>query len=362
MNPTNDVLEKRIAALEGGVMALATSSGQAAQMVALTTIAEAGDNIVSSTYVLVACCSAAAAARPFKPRALSLTVAALFSFPPLRTHSLVVPLPHVHLPTVSSSRSYGGTHSQFANSFPRLGITVKFVGGTNVADFEAAIDAKTKAIYIEACANPAFVVHDIKAVRSVRAAAPALCARCCTRPARHSHKVLTDRHPSPVIVTPYSPPVAAATSQLQIADVAHKHGIPLVVDNTFGASGWLVRPFDHGADIIVASTTKWTGGHGTTIGGIVVDSGRFPWNNGKVRVALRTLQAQSNHDERGLGAAHLASAVESRRAKPWRSMTQAHLSPVHRDTSPSIISRSSRASRSRRRATTACASSTRSRP
>ena len=90
-------------------------------------------------------------------------------------------------------------------------------------------EAKTKAIYIEACANPAFVVHDIKA----------------------------------------------------LADIAHKHGIPLIVDNTFGAAGWLVRPFDHGADIIVASATKWIGGHGTSIGGVIVDACRFPWNNGK---------------------------------------------------------------------------------
>lgn len=175
MNPTNDVFEKRVAALEGGVMALATSSGQAAQLLAISTIAEAGDNIVSSTYV------------------------------------------------------YGGTYNQFKVSFPRLGLGVKFVEGVDPAAFEAAIDAKTKAIYIEACANPAYVVHDIRAM----------------------------------------------------ADLAHKHGIPLIVDNTFGAAGWLVRPFDHGADIIVASATKWIGGHGTTIGGVIVDSGRFPWNNGK---------------------------------------------------------------------------------
>ena len=175
MNPTNDVFEKRVAALEGGVMALATSSGQAAQMLAITTIAEAGDNIVSSSNV------------------------------------------------------YGGTYNQFKVAFPRLGLTVRFVEGVDPAAFEAQIDAKTKALYIEACANPAYVVHDIKA----------------------------------------------------LADVAHKHGIPLIVDNTFGAAGWLVRPFDHGADIIVASATKWIGGHGTTIGGVIVDSGRFPWNNGK---------------------------------------------------------------------------------
>jgi len=98
-----------------------------------------------------------------------------------------------------------------------------------VADFEKAIDAKTKCIYIETCANPSYVVHDIQA----------------------------------------------------LADMAHRDNIPLVVDNTFGAAGWLVRPLDHGADIVVASATKWIGGHGTTIGGVIVDSGRFPWNNGK---------------------------------------------------------------------------------
>jgi len=175
MNPTNDVFEKRVAALEGGVMALATSSGQAAQLLAITNIVEAGENFVSSSYV------------------------------------------------------YGGTYNQFKVSFPRMGITTKFVEGVDPAAFEAAIDEKTKAIYIEACANPAFVVHDIKA----------------------------------------------------LADVAHKYGIPLIVDNTFGAAGWLVRPFDHGADIIVESATKWLGGHGTSIGGVIVDACRFPWNNGK---------------------------------------------------------------------------------
>lgn len=173
MNPTTDVLEKRIAALEGGVGAVATSSGQAAQFLAITTIATAGTNIVSSSFL------------------------------------------------------YGGTATQFKVAFPRLGIDVKFVPTTNPADFAKAIDSKTRAVYIEAVANPSYTVHDIKA----------------------------------------------------IAKVAHDAGVPLIVDNTFGAGGWLVRPFEHGADIIVASTTKWIGGHGTTIGGIVVDGGSFPWNN-----------------------------------------------------------------------------------
>lgn len=175
MNPTTDVMEKRISALEGGVMAVATSSGQAAQFLAISTLATAGTNIVASTYL------------------------------------------------------YGGTVNQFKVALPRLGIEVKFVPGTNPADFAKAIDSKTRAVYIESVANPSYTVHDVKA----------------------------------------------------IAAVAHAAGVPLIVDNTFGAAGWLVRPFESGADIIVASTTKWIGGHGTTIGGIVVDGGTFPWNNGR---------------------------------------------------------------------------------
>jgi len=175
MNPTTDVLEKRLAALEGGVGAVATASGQAAQFLAISTIAQAGENIVASSYL------------------------------------------------------YGGTYNQFKVSLPRLGIDVKFVESTKPEDFAKAIDSKTKAVYIESVANPAYVVLDIKG----------------------------------------------------IADVAHKAGVPLIVDNTFGGAGWLVRPFDHGADIIVASTTKWIGGHGTTIGGIVIDGGKFDWGNGK---------------------------------------------------------------------------------
>ena len=175
MNPTNDVFEKRIAALEGGVGAVATSSGQAAQLLAVTTIAEAGDNIVASANL------------------------------------------------------YGGTYNQFKVAFPRMGITVKFVEGDDPAAFAAAIDARTKAVYIESVANPAFLVHDFKAV----------------------------------------------------AAVAHAAGVPLIVDNTFGAAGWLVKPLAHGADIVVASATKWIGGHGTAIGGVVVDGGSFPWNNGR---------------------------------------------------------------------------------
>ncbi len=174
MNPTTDVFEQRIAALEGGAAALATASGQSAQLVSITTVAQAGENIVSTSHL------------------------------------------------------YGGTYNQFKVTFPRLGINVKFVEGDDPAQFEKLIDPKTKALYIEAIGNPKLNVPDIKA----------------------------------------------------IADVAHKHGIPLIVDNTFGAAGYLVRPIDHGADIITASATKWIGGHGTSIGGVIVDSGNFDWGNG----------------------------------------------------------------------------------
>ncbi|MBU6230085.1 MAG: O-acetylhomoserine aminocarboxypropyltransferase/cysteine synthase [Cyanobacteria bacterium REEB459] len=175
MNPTTDVFEKRIAALEGGVAALATASGQAAQFLALSTLAQAGDNIISTSYL------------------------------------------------------YGGTYNQFKVSLPRLGIGVKFVEGDEPEAFRQAIDDHTKAIYVESIGNPQFNVPDFAA----------------------------------------------------LAQVAHDHGIPLVVDNTFGAAGYLVRPIDHGADIVVQSATKWIGGHGTAIGGVIVDSGRFDWRNGK---------------------------------------------------------------------------------
>ncbi|KER09648.1 MAG: O-acetylhomoserine aminocarboxypropyltransferase [[Candidatus Thermochlorobacteriaceae] bacterium GBChlB] len=175
MNPTNDVFEKRVAALEGGVAALAVSSGQAAQLIAITTLAQAGENIVSTSYL------------------------------------------------------YGGTYNQFKVSFPRLGIKVKFVDGDNPDDFRKAIDDKTKAVYIETIGNPRFNVPDFEA----------------------------------------------------IAKVAHDAGVPLIVDNTFGAAGFICRPIDFGADIVVQSATKWIGGHGTSIGGVIVDSGKFDWGNGK---------------------------------------------------------------------------------
>ena len=175
MNPTTDVFEKRVAALEGGVAAVATSSGQAAQLLALTTLAQAGDEIVSSSYL------------------------------------------------------YGGTYNQFKVALPRLGINVNIVDGDDPQDLAAAITDKTKALYVESIGNPQYNVPDFVA----------------------------------------------------LAQVAHDAGIPLVVDNTFGAAGYLARPIDYGADIVVASATKWIGGHGTSIGGVIVDSGKFDWRNGK---------------------------------------------------------------------------------
>ncbi|MCC5644346.1 O-acetylhomoserine aminocarboxypropyltransferase/cysteine synthase [Nostoc sp. CHAB 5824] len=174
-NPTTDVFEKRIAALEGGVAALATASGQAAQFLAISTIAQAGDNIVSTSFL------------------------------------------------------YGGTYNQFKVSLPRLGINVKFVEGDDPESFRQAIDDRTKALYVETIGNPQFNIPDFAA----------------------------------------------------LAHIAHENGIPLIVDNTFGAGGYLARPIEHGADIVVESATKWIGGHGTSIGGVIVDSGKFDWGNGK---------------------------------------------------------------------------------
>ena len=175
MNPTTDVFEKRIAALEGGVAAVAVSSGQAAQFLALTNILQAGDNFVSSTHL------------------------------------------------------YGGSYNQFKVSFKKLGIEVKFAQGDNPQDFEAKIDEKTKAIYVETIGNPSFSIPDFE----------------------------------------------------RISSIAQKHHLPLIVDNTFGAGGYLFRPLEHGANIVVESATKWIGGHGTSIGGVIVDGGNYNWGNGK---------------------------------------------------------------------------------
>ncbi|GIO09290.1 O-acetylhomoserine aminocarboxypropyltransferase [Brevibacillus reuszeri] len=174
MNPTQDVFEKRVALLEGGVGALATSSGQAAITFAILNIAHAGDEIVASSSL------------------------------------------------------YGGTYNLFAHTLPRLGIKVHFVDQSNPENFRAAINENTKALFCETIGNPRINVADLQA----------------------------------------------------IADIAHENGVPLIVDNTF-ASPILCRPFEHGADVIVHSTTKFIGGHGTAIGGIIVDSGKFDWNNGK---------------------------------------------------------------------------------
>lgn len=175
MNPTTDVFEKRIAALEGGVAALATSSGQAAQFLALTNILETGDNFVTTSFL------------------------------------------------------YGGTYNQFKVQFKRLGIEARFAEGDSPEAFEAQINEKTKAIYLETIGNPELNIPDFE----------------------------------------------------RIAAVARKHDLPLIVDNTFGAGGYLFQPLKHGANIVVASATKWIGGHGTTIGGIIVDGGNYNWGNGK---------------------------------------------------------------------------------
>lgn len=175
MNPTNDVFEKRIAALEGGVAAVATSSGQAAQFIALNNILSVGENFISSSYL------------------------------------------------------YGGTYNQFKVAFKRLGVEARFAQGPSSEDFEKLIDEKTKAIYLETIGNPEFNIPDFDA----------------------------------------------------IAALADKYEIPLVVDNTFGAGGFLFKPIHHGAAVVTSSATKWIGGHGTSIGGIIVDSGKFNWGNGK---------------------------------------------------------------------------------
>jgi O-acetylhomoserine (thiol)-lyase len=175
MNPTTDVLEQRIAALEGGVAALAVGSGQAAQFIALNNIVQAGDNFISTSFL------------------------------------------------------YGGTYNQFKVQFKRIGVEVRFADGDKAESFESLIDEKTKAIYLETIGNPGFNIPDFES----------------------------------------------------IAALAKKYDIPLVVDNTFGAGGYLFRPLDYGANIVVESATKWIGGHGTTIGGIIVDGGNYNWGNGK---------------------------------------------------------------------------------
>ena len=175
MNPTTDVFEKRIAALEGGVAALAVASGQAAQFIALNNILQAGDNFISTSFL------------------------------------------------------YGGTYNQFKVAFKRLGVEVRFADGDAPASFEQLIDGNTKAIYLETIGNPGFNIPDFEA----------------------------------------------------IVKIARKHDIPVIVDNTFGAAGYLFRPLEHGANVVVESATKWIGGHGTSLGGVIVDGGNYNWGNGK---------------------------------------------------------------------------------
>ncbi|HOW41653.1 MAG TPA: aminotransferase class I/II-fold pyridoxal phosphate-dependent enzyme, partial [Bacteroidales bacterium] len=178
MNPTTDVFEKRVAALEGGVASLAVSSGHAAQFIAITTIMRQGDNFVTSPFL------------------------------------------------------YGGTHNQFKVTFAGFGIEARFSKDLNPASFEKLIDKKTKAIYVETIGNPGFNIPDFEA----------------------------------------------------FAKLAQKHGVPLIVDNTFGACGYLCRPIELGANIVVESATKWIGGHGTSLGGVITDGGNFNWNNGNFPV------------------------------------------------------------------------------
>lgn len=177
MNPTTDVFEKRIAALEGGIAALAVSSGQAAQFIALNNILESGDNFVAAPDL------------------------------------------------------YGGSYNQFKVAFKRLGIEARFAKTDQAADIEARIDEQTKAIYVETIGNPSFNIPDFE----------------------------------------------------RIAGLAKKHNLPLIVDNTFGAAGYLFRPLEHGAHVVVQSATKWIGGHGNSIGGVIVDGGNYDWGNGKYK-------------------------------------------------------------------------------
>ncbi len=175
MNPTNDVFEKRVAALEGGVAALATSSGHSAQFLAINNITSVGDNFVTTSHL------------------------------------------------------YGGSYNQFKNSFKNIGVEARFADGVKVESFEPLIDGKTKAIYLETIGNPGLTVPDFEA----------------------------------------------------FATLARKHDLPLIVDNTFGAGGAICQPLKWGSHILVESATKWIGGHGTSMGGVIVDAGTFNWGNGK---------------------------------------------------------------------------------
>ena len=219
-NPTNAVLEERVAALEGGVGALALASGMAAITYAIQTITAAGDNIVSVSTL------------------------------------------------------YGGTYNLFAHTFPRLGIDVRFAPHNDIAALEALIDDKTKAVFCETIGNPAGNIVDLQA----------------------------------------------------LADMAHRHGVPLIVDNTV-ASPALCRPFEHGADIVVHSLTKYLGGHGTTLAGIIVDSGKFPWAEHKERFAILNEPDPAYHGVVYTEALGAAAYIGRCRVGPLRNMGAA-LAPL----------------------------------
>jgi len=221
MNPTQDVLEKRVAALEGGIAALALASGQAAVTYAIQTIAEAGDNIVASTAL------------------------------------------------------YGGTYNLFAHTLPQFGITTRFADHRDPASFEPLIDERTKAVFVESLGNPQGNVTDIA----------------------------------------------------RIAEIAHRHGVPLIVDNTV-ATPYLLRPFEHGADIVVHSLTKYLGGHGTSIGGAIVDSGKFPWAEHKARFKRLNEPDPSYHGVVYTEALGPAAYIGRARVVPLRN-TGAAISPFN---------------------------------
>ena len=221
MNPTTDVLEQRVAALEGGIGALALASGQAAVTYAIQTIAEAGDNIVSSTAL------------------------------------------------------YGGTYNLFAHTLPQFGITTRFADHRDPSSFEPLIDARTKAIFVESLGNPSGNITDIA----------------------------------------------------RIAEIAHRHGVPLIVDNTV-PSPYLSRPIEHGADIVVHSLTKYMGGHGTTLGGAIVDSGKFPWAQHKERFKRLNEPDVSYHGVVYTEALGAAAYIGRARVVPLRN-TGAALSPFN---------------------------------
>ena len=221
MNPTQAVLEARVAALEGGIGALALASGQAAITYAIQTIAEAGDNIISATAL------------------------------------------------------YGGTFNLFAHTLPQYGIETRFADHRDPASFEPLIDARTKAIYVESLGNPAGNITDIA----------------------------------------------------RIAEIAHRHGVPLIVDNTV-PTPYLCRPFDHGADIVVHSLTKYMGGHGTSLGGAIVDSGKFPWAQHKARFKRLNEPDVSYHGVVYTEALGEAAYIGRARVVPLRNMGAA-ISPFN---------------------------------